>query len=109
VQESNLPRTATLRCLVGLERLELSILSAAVSKTAVYAIPPQAHNLVGILGFEPRRQLAAVFETAVVAVTPYPVLHLVRQRGIEPLIRLAAKPALMRKRPVPRLNSVSNR
>ena len=28
---------------MGLERLELSILSASVSKTDVYPIPPQAH------------------------------------------------------------------
>lgn len=52
-----MPNSTTPANLVRNEGLEPPILSALVSKTSVYAIPPIAHYLVHRDGFEPSRFL----------------------------------------------------
>ncbi len=48
-----LPLSYIQHCLVRMEGVEPSILSALVSKTSVYTVPPHTHNLVSTAGFEP--------------------------------------------------------
>lgn len=63
-----------MRCetVVRVARFELASLSAAVFKTAVYAIPPYPQSLVlQVARFELACQSAAIFKTAMYSVSSY--------------------------------------